>query len=1793
MIFSVVLLVAGAFTTMIVGYASDYYTVRIDYLFDNGETAYDSYIAVFEKNSEVNVTVTNPYIQGYLAVESLEEDADPMPTVDIQGQITEDRSMTVYYIPEIVPYKVRYYLQNIYDDNFSEDLSLPDSYYNKKGMTGSFPEDLNDIGDDPHFNGFKKLYHKPDLIAADGSTEFEIYFSRNYYLINFDLNGGYGVEPVYAKYQTTYNIPEPTKKGWVFEGWVLADENGNFIDENGEPLTDEQARAAAQKFTSGKVPDHNVNYKAYWSASDARYTIVYWIEDPDSDKYTDVATETITQYADGCAVTTGDIIKLNDPDGEHQVPDFFSFNLNPQKVERNADGSVKLNDDLRPIYLTDSDGNPIDENDNIIDFPEMSPAEREELNGKSRYFEINTEKSDSSVEVIGDGTTRFNIYYKRKLITQRFFFARKTDDGKYQIPGWTRAFSTKGGTIDNHLSANWGNATHWQELSDRIPTIAEKYRDKLEIKTYYSAPNHATYYYYELQTEYYSNMRENWLTDAFEPLLITKNKEQGIPDPDYALFGAWSSEWGTPYAKKTNKTVKGIYEKLDDQLLFTEEYLQESESNGYGADPLVLNYLSFWANAKNKDWNKKNAFYNFTYNNYVEILPNEYTADNQDINETAKTKYIDWIKVTYSVSDTTTQPNLKIYGLLPENVVETYDGAMEYKNPNTRDADVKKLQTPAALTGFALLTDNEVSKAESLTFSNGESQQFTQNPVCEWHEGNGFDDNHHCCIKYLYRRRYYTLGFLNNNMKSSDQKTRNIYYQMDINSTGIRGNWVYYEPEYTDAELKDYYYFDGWYFDEDHTDKVQIIENDPAYEEESKKKHFNDPFRMPADDVTLYAKWSLVKENVRFYNDYDAYEDGDNPISTCEVEYNSMILTRDVPSTNPDDNRPNLTPPVNGATFVGWYYKNDFGDELRFEPEHIPVVREMDLYAKWTSNQTANYLVEYVEKGTDIEVADPETGFAYIASTKSVKAKTNNELNDEHKPQPGQNNWWPVVTSHSMIIRQNDEGEEYAPNIYRFEYFRKNKVYYKVRYLDAETLEELHSDKEDSTSNPIVWETAEQIDGYLPDRVKKSIYPAASIKENADEAMAEELETNVIVFLYTKNENQARIRIEHLVQKVDGDPENKSDYEFSRAEILTKDFGDTIDMNTEIYGSELAVMYVNDDHFIINKKFTEVDGTDFPEEGTTVTVDKKQMVIKVFYKRGNYPYKILYVDINQERLHSEDPELYPDDGVLETHAYTDEADWKPMGTVINIDYPEKITKDEIDYYPITADPQTLTIYHENFDPENPDPKVNVKKIYYEKEHSVTIRYEKVCPGAVDSDFAFLSQNYEIVSVQSDIMGCTALDNDEHNGKYIFVGWYKTEAAEETDFITAERQYTPELPEHDITYYAVFKMVPTPYKLVYRFTPRVPNEYVDEEGYNSFVVIGEFKTDEEINTNVDKTGDNPKLTTEFILSHAPYESNFGKIIKWDEDNIEQKIEDGVLIATLTAEQDDKPVYVYYRLTPDGPYDKTIKTSRGANRAIDPEISALLAANEYGGKQFSYWAIRKSADDNAEIVAKCYDAHFTYCIMDDYYITPVYDGAASPVDDGELITLTHLQYTRNRWTTADGVVNLNGSTDLLYTDFEIAFTDKGQRIYGDGTGYTVGVVYELCGQLDERDTFGEEYQHYESDETALAQAIGNNKSSYTFSPEAGGTVKRNLMKGVIPNAKLTNKNRVEYAKAFKNAYSEAKHSYTNSTYIMKAYAFMIDSSGNVTLSDPVYICLNGIANVDLATDSGDGSCIITDN
>ncbi len=144
-------------------------------------------------------------------------------------------------------------------------------------MTGEYPTELEDV----NFEGFTQLFHEPDFIAADGSTIFKIYYDRNYYLVDFELDGGYGVETVYGKYGSTYNIPEPVREGYTFKGWVTADAQGNFIDENGGVITDEQASEAAARFTTGTVPANDVYYKAYWEAEPVDYSVVYLFETVD------------------------------------------------------------------------------------------------------------------------------------------------------------------------------------------------------------------------------------------------------------------------------------------------------------------------------------------------------------------------------------------------------------------------------------------------------------------------------------------------------------------------------------------------------------------------------------------------------------------------------------------------------------------------------------------------------------------------------------------------------------------------------------------------------------------------------------------------------------------------------------------------------------------------------------------------------------------------------------------------------------------------------------------------------------------------------------------------------------------------------------------------------------------------------------------------------------------------------------------------------------------------------------------------------------------------------------------------------------------------------------------------------------------------------------------------------------------------------------------------------------------------------------------------------------------------
>lgn len=234
--------------------SSTTYNVVIHYAFENGSLAADPYTASLAAGSPFSTTVTFPTVQGYLPYmgETQQNSIDLNYTA-----IDKDYTYNVVYKPTNVNYTVIHYQQNLNDDNYTEAKRET-----KQGLTNStVPEVAKD------YEGFYALLYEKPAIAADGSTVVEVYYDRYYYLMNFDLDGGYGVEPIYARYKTPIGaVGTPTKAGYTFGGWTL---DGTNVVELPETM-----------------PAANKTYKAVWEANDtAKVTVVFWGENADDEEY--------------------------------------------------------------------------------------------------------------------------------------------------------------------------------------------------------------------------------------------------------------------------------------------------------------------------------------------------------------------------------------------------------------------------------------------------------------------------------------------------------------------------------------------------------------------------------------------------------------------------------------------------------------------------------------------------------------------------------------------------------------------------------------------------------------------------------------------------------------------------------------------------------------------------------------------------------------------------------------------------------------------------------------------------------------------------------------------------------------------------------------------------------------------------------------------------------------------------------------------------------------------------------------------------------------------------------------------------------------------------------------------------------------------------------------------------------------------------------------------------------------------------------------------------------------------
>lgn len=396
--------------------------------------------------------------------------------------------------------------------------------------------------------------------------------------------------------------------------------------------------------------------------------------------------------------------------------------------------------------------------------------------------------------------------------------------------------------------------------------------------------------------------------------------------------------------------------------------------------------------------------------------------------------------------------------------------------------------------------------------------------------------------------------------------TRNSY-KLDFNSANVieRSNTIpydkalssyYFEPSYPTGILEEGgYVFAGWYTDPGCTEAVAW-----------------DTAKMPYNNTIFYAKWAPKTHTVKTFLTKEKIEEND-PIDTWDNVPHGTAVTN-----TPAD-------PQNGSyVFVGWFYMD--GNVERAFDFSMPVVKDLNLYAKWSSNTLVTYTIYY--KSGDIEIAEPTTGSALAGTTLTFEAKTGDELNEGY-----QSGYFPNTGSHSLTMDINGNNE------FTFVYEAKAKVGYTVRYLEKGTEKVLHEGKTAETSNAIITEKFVQISGYAPDAYQKRLVLSANEAEN------------VITFWYTKDDVHAPVQIVHWTQNIAG--EGYTEYQSS----------------TNLNG-------------VIGQTYT---GTSLTIPGFTYNAEKSNasgeltaegLELNLYYDRNMYDYVVKHVDADDNSVIKEE-----------------------------------------------------------------------------------------------------------------------------------------------------------------------------------------------------------------------------------------------------------------------------------------------------------------------------------------------------------------------------------------------------------------------------------------------------------------------------------------------------------------------------------------------------------------------------
>ena len=1218
---------------------TEYVTVTIKYLdfeafweSDIESAIFSPYVATIEKGSSFTQTVVSPTFLGFAPfydpydtgdVDEIKTDASQVPLH--YPNLETSVEIRVFYKPIEVNFAIRYFFQNVGDDLYTENVGL---YHTGKEETGTIISDDYLLAKAGSIEGFSMMYHIPESVAADGSTVFECYFDRLYYLMQFDMDGGYGVEPIYARYGTTFIVNDPVRHGYVFQGWDLltADTDADGVPDKGDEVADELPNT---------IPNEPQHYRALWQTVNTTYTVAYWATNSEGD-YEYLGSKLVSAQS-GSYATPADDLKTSpvcgevehthvagcydcgEPDHTHSVSCYTNTTLSP------ADSQ---DDDWYVSYcygqLLGQVGTPTE--GYIYKYCYYDP-----------YDYANFFYCGGTWYYLGESNEYGGITYSGTLSTP--------GTGAYSSVAANATLCTEHVHTEACLVCELDDShTHTTACYNTDPYL--KFDDKetgttpvlvegdgsTVVNVYYKHKTYTLRFYYAREKDgvYQVVGGTTWPFGYYKDNDNYRNPNDKNTTVGDALGKV--TEWGNvaekpevAEAKQNRYTIDTI--KYGDYTYFYLEFTAQ-----YGA-----NLSQLWPV------------------DIFEPVPISGTHSQTTLQYAYFSAWNGEYKVKYTQDQCVknpSKPNQTIKGLhlyLDEDVI--YSPVDRIAGGTIEDGD---------LISFLGFWDNGANISWSVP------KKYTYRLVCDdntpgvfdtpiYSEFVVYDDSGHDGQTQIEIPGYTFVARSDDSYGYTDvnpdpditesMDTRSVtfkytrrkdvgvtYYNYggvklaDVHATfgDVLSNYYteYAAPPYPSVLEQNAYLFEGWYT----TPQCLPVSRVDVTKE-----------TVPHYDVALYANWVPTTHKVNFFTTLDkmnAYEDDPTSV-TPDITFDDVVHGNIVGSVE------NPVRTGDGGVdliFAGWFYI-DAGQKRAFSPLAMPINRDINVFADWSSHSPQPYRINYVlMNNRDVEVADPSTGFAYAGSTRTFQAKAGspyNQLFDAYNE-----GYFPTIASHSITLQYEEDKENPVHNVHTFYYVQASNIKYTVRYVNKVTGEEMYS-KTETTSQAVVTERFRPYPNMVPDAFYKRLVISVEKDEGTGEYVG--TEDNEIIFYYMPNDTSAYYAV-HFMQEKLHDPS------LTPAQIaaLQNDYAIDGSGGYEATATHLeGTGTIGDIESIIPQSFpgfelikdhavtvTGADGAQvsapYKTDHFELTVTAEGTELYIFYRRMQFDYEVHYYKYNTE-----------------------------------------------------------------------------------------------------------------------------------------------------------------------------------------------------------------------------------------------------------------------------------------------------------------------------------------------------------------------------------------------------------------------------------------------------------------------------------------------------------------------------------------------------------------------------------